>query len=347
MFCRISPSNNLIATKGKKMARIVRIHEYGDPSVLKIDHIEVPPPEHDEVRIAVRSIGLNRAESMFRRNAYVIDAVFPSRLGYEASGVIESVGASVTHLKKGDIVSVVPSLDMTRWGTYGELINFPAKLAVKHPQNVSFEKAAAAWMQYITAWGALVHQAKLTKGDVVIVTAASSSVGQAAFQVARMVGADVIATTRTSAKRQALLDAGAHYVIATEEEDLVSRVQEITQGKGARVVFDPIGGPMFEALLKCMSRGGILLEYGALSTEPTPFPQFTVLGMNLTVKGYLYNEIVDDDEALALAKEFINDGLASGKLDPVIARVYSFDEIQDATRFLESNEQVGKVVVNI
>jgi NADPH:quinone reductase-like Zn-dependent oxidoreductase len=202
-------------------------------------------------------------------------------------------------------------------------------------------------MQYVTAWGALVEQARLTRGDFVIVTAASSSVGIAAFQVARAVGATVIATTRTSAKRQALLDNGAHHVIATEEEDLVTRVMEITNGLGARVVFDPVGGPSFEALTQSMSRGGILLEYGALSSEPTPFPLFTVLGKSLTLKGYLYVEIVNDDAALDRAKSFITKGLASGQLKPVIARVFRLDQIQEATRFLESNAQVGKIVVNV
>ncbi|MQB07291.1 NADPH:quinone reductase [Agrobacterium tumefaciens] len=329
------------------MARIVRIHEYGDADVLKIEDINVAPPAEDEVQIAVRSIGLNRAEVMFRNNAYLQQAQFPSRLGYEAAGVVEAVGSAVTDFVKGDTVSVIPALDIARWGTYGEVTNMPTRLVVKHPETLSFEEAAASWMQYVTAWGALIEQAKLSQGEFVIVTAASSSVGLAALQIARQVGATVIATTRTGAKRQALLDAGAHHVIATEEEDLAARVMNITAGAGARVVFDPVGGPSFEAVTASMARGGILLEYGALSAEPTPFPLFTVLGKSLTLKGYLYSEIVSDEAALARAKEFIVAGLASGSLKPVIARVFPFNEIREATRFLESNEQIGKIVVNI
>ena len=284
---------------------------------------------------------------MFRTHAYLHEARFPSRLGYEAAGIVKAIGADVSGFTTGDVVSLVPPPDIARWGTYGEVANVPARNLVKHPENISFEEAAASWMQYVTAWGALVEQAKLTQGDFVIVTAASSSVGIAAFQVARAVGATVIATTRTSAKRQALLDNGAHHVIATEEEDLVAKVMEITNGLGARVVFDPVGGPSFEPLTRSMSRGGILLEYGALSSEPTPFPLFTVLGKSLTLKGYLYLEIVNDDAALDLAKSFITKGLASGRLKPVIARVFRLDQIQEATRFLESNAQVGKIVVNV
>jgi NADPH:quinone reductase-like Zn-dependent oxidoreductase len=329
------------------MARIVRIHAYGDASVLQLEDVDVPAPLADEVQIQVKAIGLNRAEVMFRNHAYLQEAEFPRRLGYEAAGVVMAVGSAVSEFKVGDAVSVIPPLDIARWGTYGEVANVPAYLAVKHPSNLSFEQAAASWMQYVTAWGALVEQAKLSQGDVVLVTAASSSVGLAAFQIARSVGATAIAVTRTRAKQQALLDAGATHVIISDEEDLVERVMALTNGQGVRVVFDPIGGPSFEALTQSMARGGILLEYGALSPEPTPFPLFTVLGKSLTLKGYLYAEIVSDPAALARAKAFILEGLASGALAPIIAKTFALDEIQAAHGFLEANQQVGKIVVTV
>ena len=153
------------------MARIVRFHEYGDASVLKIEHLDVPPPGADEVQIDVKSIGLNRAEVMFRTHAYMQEAHFPSRLGFEAAGIVKKIGTSITNFKKGDVVSLIPPTDVARWGTYGELANVPAHNLVKHPRNVSFEEAAASWMQYVTAWGALIEQAKLTASDFVIVTA--------------------------------------------------------------------------------------------------------------------------------------------------------------------------------
>jgi NADPH:quinone reductase-like Zn-dependent oxidoreductase len=329
------------------MARIVRIHEYGDASVLKLESVDVPAPASGEVQIEVKAFGLNRAEVMFRNHAYLQEAQFPSRLGYEAAGVVAAVGAGVSEFKVGDAVSLIPPLDIAKWGTYGELANVPAELTVKHPSNLSFEQAAASWMQYVTAWGALVEQAKLTKNDFVLVTAASSSVGLAAFQIARLAGATSIAVTRTRAKKQALLDAGAAHVIVSDEEDIVAAVMALTDGRGARVVFDPIGGPGFEQLTQSMARGGILLEYGALSTEPTPFPLFTVLGKSLTLKGYLYAEIVADPAALARAKAFIGDGLASGALQPIIAKTFALEDIQEAHRFLEANQQVGKIVVTV
>ena len=329
------------------MARIVRIHEYGDASVLKLEAVDVPAPEPDEVQIEVKAIGLNRAEVMFRNHAYLQEAEFPSRLGYEAAGVVVAVGTGVTGFKAGDAVSVIPPLDIARWGTYGELANVPANLTVKHPENLSFEQAAASWMQYVTAWGALVEQAKLQKGDFVLVTAASSSVGLAALQIAGMVGATAVAVTRTRAKKQALLDAGAAHVIVSEEEDIVEATMALTGGLGARVVFDPIGGPSFVPLTQSMAKGGILLEYGALSPEPTPFPLFTVLGRSLTLKGYLYSEIVSDQATLSRAKAFILNGLESGALRPIIARTFTLDNIQEAHRFLETNQQIGKIVVTV
>ena len=328
------------------MARIVRFHQYGDPSVLKIEDLDVPSPA-DEVQIEVKSIGLNRAEVMFRTHSYLQEAQFPTRFGYEAAGIVETVGRSVTGFKKGDLVSLIPPTDIARWGTYGELANVPARNLVKHPENISFEVAAASWMQYVTAWGALIEQAKLSTGDFVIVTAASSSVGIAAFQIAKAVDATIIATTRTRAKRQALIEHGADHVVVTDEEDLVARVMDLTSGVGARVVFDPVGGPSFIPLTESMARGGILLEYGALSTEPTPFPLFTVLGKSLTLKGYLNGEITNNEAALERAKDFISKGLSSGQLKPVIARTFPLEQIQEATRFLESNAQIGKVVVNV
>jgi NADPH:quinone reductase-like Zn-dependent oxidoreductase len=203
------------------MARILRFHQYGDPSALKIEDLDVPSSA-DEVQIEVKSIGLNRAEVMFRTHSYLQEAQFPTRLGYEAAGIVKTVGRSVTGFKKGDLVSLIPPTDIARWGTYGKLANVPARNLVEHPENISFEVAAASWMQYVTAWGALIEQAKLSAGDFVIITAASSSVGIAALQIAKAVGATIIATTRSRAKRQALIEHGADHLVVTDEEDLVA-----------------------------------------------------------------------------------------------------------------------------
>ncbi|WP_426395689.1 zinc-dependent alcohol dehydrogenase family protein [Ralstonia sp. R-29] len=329
------------------MARVVRFHQHGGPEVLHIEHVDVLPPGQGEVQMRVKALGLNRAEALLRAGAYIEKPTFPSGLGLEAAGVVEAVGAGVTAFAPGDAVSIVPPQSMVRWPAYGELVTFPAALVVKHPPLLSWEAAAAVWMPYLTAYGALIGIAKLGPGDFVAVTAASSSVGLAAIQIANTVGATPIAITRTSAKAPALLAAGAAHVVATEEVDLAARLQQIAGAAGVRVVLDSIGGPIFEPLTAAMSRGGILIEYGGLSPEPTPFPLFAVLSKTLTLRGYLVHEITGNPVKLEAAKAFILDGLASGALRPVIARTFAFDEIVDAHRFLESNTQFGKIVVTV
>jgi NADPH:quinone reductase-like Zn-dependent oxidoreductase len=299
------------------------------------------------VRISVKALGLNRAEVLLRTNSYIETATLPSGLGFEAAGIVETVGEAVDGLVPGDAVSVVPPLSMIRWPAYGELVTFPAELVVKHPPSLSWEAAAAVWMQYVTAYGALIDIARLRKEDFVVITAASSSVGLAAIQIANMVGATTIAVTRTSGKKQALLELGAAHVIASAEEDLGARLLDIARPRGVRVVFDPIGGPSFEPLTAAMSRGGILIEYGALSPEPTPFPLFAVLSKSLTLRGYLIHEITAEPARLEAAKAFVLGGLISGSLKPVIAKTFPFDQIVEAHRFLESNEQFGKIVVTV
>ncbi|OHV84722.1 zinc-dependent alcohol dehydrogenase family protein [Rhizobium sp. LCM 4573] len=328
------------------MTRVIRFHELGGPEVLRIDDVDVRGPDEGEVSIRVKALGLNRAEALLRSGTYIETAVLPSGLGLEAAGIVESVGEGVTGFAVGDAVSVVPPRSMIRWPAYGELATFPANHVVKHPPSLSWEEAAAVWMQYLTAYGALIDIAKLRRGDFVVITAASSSVGIAAIQIANMVGATAIAVTRTSAKREALLEKGAH-VIASAEEDLGARLAGIAGPDGVRVVFDPIGGPNFAPLTAAMSRGGILIEYGALSPDPTPFPIFTVLAKSLTLRGYLVHEISADAARLEAAKAFILKGLATGALKPVIARTFPFEQIVEAHRFLESNEQFGKIVVTL
>lgn len=330
------------------MSRIVRFHETGGPEVLRIEEIDVPAPKAGEVRIAVKALGLNRAESMFRMGQYLEEPRLPARIGYEAAGTVEAIGKGVQGLQVGDAVSTIPGFSQNDYGVYGEVARAPASAVAKHPASLSWEQAAAIWMQYVTAYGALIDIGKLKTGDAVLIPAASSSVGLAAIQIANLVSATPIALTRTSAKHQALLDAGAAHVIATEEEDLVAAVKKLIGGKGARVVFDPVAGPTLAKLAAATGQHGIIFQYGALSPEATPFPLMDVLSKSLTVRGYLLFEITQDPERLEKAKRFIIDGLGSGKLKPVIAKTFrGLDSIVEAHRYMESNQQVGKIVITV
>jgi NADPH:quinone reductase-like Zn-dependent oxidoreductase len=329
------------------MARVVRFHKTGGPEVLQIDEIEVGAPGPGELRLRVHALGLNRAEAMFRSGMYLEPPVLPARLGYEAAGTVEAIGDGVTGFAIGDRVSVIPSFSMNQYGVYGDHAIVPATAAAKHPANLSWEEAASIWMQYMTAYGALVDVMRVGPGDAVIITAASSSVGLAAIQIVNAAGAVSIATTRTSAKRDALLGHGAQHVIATEEQDLVAEVKRITGEKGARIVFDPVAGKGVETLAQAVSYCGTIILYGALALSETPFPLFAAIGNGLSVRGYSLFEVVNNPERMAAGKAYVLDGLASGKLKPVIAKVFPFEKIVDAHRFLESNEQIGKVVVSV
>ena len=329
------------------MARVVRFHETGGPEVLRVEEVELTPPGKDEVQIRVHALGLNRAEAMFRRGQYLEEPRFPARLGYEAAGTVAAIGPGVQGFKIGDAVSTIPSFSLNDYGLYGDLANAPAHAVTHHPASLSWTEAAAVWMQYLTAYGALINIAGLRSGDTVLIPAASSSVGLAAIQIAKRVAAVPVALSRGSAKRQALLDVGAAHVIATEEQDLVEEVLKITGGKGARVVFDPVGGPTMAKLARATAHRGIIFLYGALSTEPTPLPLFDVLGKWLTIRGYVMMEVTSDPDILDLAKTFVNEGLADGSLKPIIARTLPLEQIVEAHRYLESNQQIGKVVVMV
>jgi NADPH:quinone reductase-like Zn-dependent oxidoreductase len=331
----------------RPVARVVRFHETGGPEVLRIEDVEVPPPGKGEVQIRIRALGLNRAEVLFRTGHYVSAPRFPARPGYEAAGTVAAVGDGVRGFKVGDAVSVIPGFDLNEYGLYGELANAPAALVAHHPPALSWVEAAAVWMQYLTAYGALVDVAGLTSGDTVVIPAASSSVGLAAIQIANRVGATPVALTRGRSKRQALADAGAAHVVVTDEQDLVREVLAVTGGRGARVVFDPVGGPTIEKLTKALARFGILFVYGALSPEPTPLPLLDILVKGQTIRGYSLMEVTTDPARLERGKRFITDGLADGGLKPIVAKTFPLERIVEAHRYLESNQQVGKVVVTV
>jgi NADPH:quinone reductase-like Zn-dependent oxidoreductase len=331
----------------KETSKVVRFHTVGGPEVLKIEEEQIPEPGKGEVRLNVKAIGLNRAEVMFRQGQYLESPVLPSKLGYEAAGVVAAVGPDVDKSWLGKKASTVPAFLMTSYGVYGEVAIVPAYALAVYPPKLSPEEGTSIWMQYLTAYGALIEHARITKGDFVVITAASSSVGIAAIEMVKAEGASSIATTRTSKKKAALVEVGATHVIATEEEDLVARVKEITGGKGARVIFDPIAGKGIELLAQAAAPGGTIFEYGALAAEPTPFPLFAALGKGLSVRGYTLREVLSVPQLKAKAEKYIFDHIEAGDFKPRIDRVFPFAKIVEAHRYMESNEQIGKIVVTV
>lgn len=329
------------------MPKIVRFHEFGGPEVLKIEEASSQQPGKGEVRLRVQAIGLNRAESMFFHNQYLEQPRLPSRLGYEAAGVVEGLGPDVDKSWLGKKVSTIPAFSMTTYGVVGEEAIAPVSAIAEYPPNLSPAEGTAIWMQYLTAYGALIEFGHLTKGDFIVITAAASSVGIAAIQTAKAEGAISIATTRRSDKKQELIRLGANHVVVTEEDQLVAQVQEITGGKGARIIFDPIAGPVLESLAKVAAHQGIIFEYGALSGQPTPFPLFAAFAKGLSIRGYTLMEITRVPEKLPAAKKYVYDRLQDGRFRPVIAKTFPFAKTVEAYQYMESNAQLGKIVITV
>ncbi|MFO1475314.1 MAG: zinc-dependent alcohol dehydrogenase family protein [Verrucomicrobiota bacterium] len=327
--------------------RVVRVSKLGAADVLRIAPEPVREPAAGEVRLRVHAIGLNRAEIMFRTGMYTETPQFPARIGSEAAGVIEAVGAGVSHFKPGDRVSTFPGFSMNRYGVAGDTAVVPASHVVKIPAALSFEEGAAIWTQFLTAYGCLVLFGGLRKGDAVAITAASSSVGVAAIQTVNDAGGVSIAITRKEDKRAALLAAGAHHVIVSETEDLDERVAELTGARGARIVFDPVAGPFLEKLAGIVAAEGIIIEYGWLQPGLPVFPLVPALVKGFSVRGFhLSYQITPHPDRLAAALQYILPRLESGAFRPLLAeRKFTLSQIADAYSYMESNEHLGKIVV--
>lgn len=326
------------------MSKVVRLHEHGGPEVLRLEEVEVGAPGAGEVRLRIEAIGLNRSEAVFRAGHYPVKPKLPAPMGYEAAGIVEALGESVSGFAVGERVCVLPTFRLGDYGVYAERAIVPAQSVLAAPPTLRPVEAASIWMQYLTAL-AIIEVAHATVGDHVIIRAASSSVGLAAIQLANWAGAVPIAATRGSAKAAALREHGAKHVIATEETDLVAEVMKITHGRGARIVFDPVGGPYVDTLAQAMAQDGVLFVYGGLSGQPTMHPHWPAALKNLSIRGWVASTIWNDPVRFTRAKALVLQGLAEGRLTPVIARTFTLGQIAEAHRYLESNQQVGKVVV--
>ncbi|MGZ5985432.1 MAG: zinc-dependent alcohol dehydrogenase family protein [Caulobacteraceae bacterium] len=328
------------------MVKAVRVHQPGPPEALKIEDLEIGTPGEGEALVEIQAIGLNRAEAAFRQGQYIAPPSYPARIGYEAAGVLLATGPGVTGFTPGQRVSILPNFRQGAYGVYAEQAIVPASSLIAIPDWLGILDAAAVWMANFTAM-AVIEVGKAAPGDFAIIPAASSSVGIAAIQLANWAGAETIAATRTSAKADALKALGARHVVATQETAVPAAVMRNTGGKGARIVFDPVGGPYVMTWASCMAERGILFQYGGLSGEPTPYPHWPAAMKGLSVRGWIATEIWGKPERFAHYKDLILHGLQGGRLKPVIARTFTLDEIVEAHRFLESNQQVGKIVVKV
>jgi NADPH:quinone reductase-like Zn-dependent oxidoreductase len=326
------------------MPKVARVHALNGLDGLQVDEIEVPAPGPGDVRIKVRAIGLNRAETMVLYGGFG-NIPLPSKIGYEAAGTIESLGAGVTGFTIGERVSILPGLPL-HYGTCGEVILCPANMLLKTPARLSDLEAAASWMQYLTAYAVRAYR-PIQPGDAVIITAASSSVGLAAIQIVKEDGGIPIAVTRGRAKADALRQHGAAHVIVSGEEDIAARVQEITGGQGAALVFDPVGGAAFPALLMSLRLGGLAIIYGGLGGEPSHFSATLMAFRDLSIQGFATNFLLADPKRRDEAVAYVRARLENGAFKPVIDKSFALADIVNAYRHLESNQQVGKIIVTV
>jgi NADPH:quinone reductase-like Zn-dependent oxidoreductase len=318
----------------------------GDPSIMTIIDVPARAPGPREVQIRVTSAGLNRADANYRRGRYLVMSPGQSRSGFEGAGVVAAVGSEVHEWKVGDRVAVLPSsFDVVHEGTCADSMTVAADAVVATPANVSDRDAGSIWMQCLTAWGALVEIAEIGPGDWVIVPAASSSVGIASIQLCRAVGAKVIATTTSAAKVEALRRFAPDAIIDTKTEPYVERVQALTGGKGARVVFDPIYGPIVNDHIRVACREAIVFVYGALDPTPLELGLGGMLRKQIRLQGYTLGPLLGNPARRARAIRAITALLERGDFTPVVDSYFPLDRIQDAHRHLESNQQIGKIVV--
>jgi NADPH:quinone reductase len=326
------------------MSKVVRFFQRGGPEVLKLEELPDRDPGPEEVRLRVEAFALNRSDLQFRQGVYIEQPSLPARLGYEAAGVVEAVGEGVTGVEVGARVNTVPAFSLNDYGTYGQTAIVPARALIRHPPGLGAEAAAALWMSYLTAYGGLGEGRRLD-GKVVLLPAATGGVGRAAIQMAKSLGATVIATTRSARKIPGLHQGGADQVIDTASESLAAGVRRITDGRGADLIFDPIAGPATTELCEAAAPGATIRLYGYFGGIDTPLPLVPFLLKGLTFASFSVFRLTADAAQLDRARAHILLGLRDGSLNPTVDRVFSLADIVAAHRYLESNQQNGKVVV--
>ncbi len=326
------------------MARVVVFDEFGGPEVMHVVEEPAARPAAGEVRVRIEAFAVNPLDQMMRSGTSPAPVPLPhARLGIEGTGVIDALGPEVTGLEIGDPVILTAIPDASVRGSYAEYTMVPASRVVARPAGLTVTEAAAIWVAHSTAYGALVEKAGMRPGDQVLITAASGAVGRAAMQIANQIGAVPIAVTRHTAKKDALLAAGAAAVIATDHLDVAEAVRDHTGGAGADIVLDLVRGPGQQDLVRAARPGATLVVAGFLDPRPTPFPS----GAPLTIFSYASFEHTLDPVVVRRMAAFLNAGVRLGALRPAIDEVFRLDDVVETHRYLEKGLNAGKIVVTI
>ncbi len=338
----------------------VAFSRYGGPEVLAIQEAPHPRPANGEVLIAVRAAGVNFADVMARMGLYPDAPKPPLVPGYEVAGVVDSVGPGVLDLRPGHRV-----VALTRFGGYSTHVVVPSAYVFSIPSGIADTAAAALPVNYLTASLALYRLANLAQRETVLIHGAGGGVGIAATQLARLRHARVIGTA-SPGKHDTLRSLGVEHPIdsrTTYGNDLVREVRRLTDGRGADVVLDPVGGKSFETSYRLLAPLGRLVIYGVSAVAPgrrrnwwhaatalMQLPRFKALSLmnrNRGVFGLNLAHLWEEREQLAVEMRTLLQHLQTGQLAPVIARTFPLERAADAHNYLQSRVNIGKVLLTV
>ncbi|MEO6091821.1 MAG: NADPH:quinone oxidoreductase family protein [Novosphingobium sp.] len=328
------------------MPRVIIADEFGPPDNYRLVERELPPPGKGEIRVAIRAIGISYVDVLTAMGKYQVTPPLPFVPGSECSGIVEVVGAGVTHLAVGDVV-----MGSSFGGIFAEAGNFRAASFNKVPGALTMEQAAVFPPSYLTACHALIDRGRLQAGETLLVLGAGGATGVAAIQVGKALDARVIASASSEAKRAACLAAGADAVVGTRDADWRDQVRaalkDLGTAKGIDVVFDPVGGDMTDPAFRSLGYDGRYLVIGftgGISTLKTNLPLVktaSLIGVQLRVFG------MEEPENMARTQAKVADLAAQGLLQPVIGKVYAFDEYVAAMRDAFDGKTAGRIVLGV
>lgn len=315
---------------------------FGDAPML-IDCDE-PVAQSRDVIIDIAACGVNFADTLILEGKYQKRPQGPFAPGFEIAGTVSAVGPNVRGLKIGDRVMAMPD-----WGGYGEKIAVDAESVTILPDNVEFDSAAAFQIAYGTSWFGLKYHAKMRRGEVVLVHGAAGGVGLTAVECARLLGATVIATAGGEPKCAIAKAHGADHVIDYKSESIRDRVKEICAGigrTGADVVYDPVGGDVFDQSLRCVAPGARILLIGFASGSVPQIPANILLVKNVAALGFYFGAYLEQNPDIAKAgMAELLDLLSSGKISPMVSAVYSLSDAMEALDAIRNRTATGKLVI--
>jgi NADPH2:quinone reductase len=318
-----------------------RVHEWGEPESMRLEEIPEPQPGPGQVRIRNRAAALNFFDVLQVQGKYQVKPPFPFTPGAEVAGVIDAVGQGVTAHHAGDRVMAI-----THGNAFAESSTAPAMSAFTMPASMSFEEAAAMPIVYHTSYFALTHRTKLLPSEWLLVHAGASGVGMSAIQIGKALGARVIATGGSEAKCRFALEQGADHALDYANASWVDRVKEIT-GRGADVIYDPVGGDIFDLSSKCIAPEGRLLVIGFASGRIPSMAANRVLLKNMSLVGVLWGgHVLMHPQYPSQIHPALMEMYSDGKIRPAVGARYGFEDLPRGLRDLANRKVMGKAVVS-